>query len=327
MSKAHDAVSDAAADLYRMPPEDFIASRDERVKALRKDGDANAAKQVAALRKPTVGAWLVNLLVADEPELAEQVTALADQLRTAQEQLVGEDLRALGRQRQELVAGLVSRARKLGRDAGRKVTGNVLDTEVESSLRAALADPDVAREVLSGRLTHAAEFTGFGPATSTPGAPSFHDREGIPHRKATDPPHDHGKGGVAAGSKKTKPAKKAATKETAADRRRAEQRARTREQALTKLAEAEQTLAAARAEQADAKADAAAVAEHQAAAQDTADDLRRQLKRADAEQDRVKVEAEQATWRARRAAAALKAAQASVGRATDRLERLDRADR
>lgn len=316
MSKARDAVSDAADELYRIPPEDFVDARDQRVKALRKGGDTSAAKQVAALRKPTVGAWLVNLLVADEPELAEQVTALADQLRTAQEQLVGEDLRALGRQRQELVAGLVSRARKLGREAGRKVTGSVLDTEVESSLRAALADADVAREVLSGRLTHAAEFAGFGPAPAASGPRS-------------DPLHDPGKARGASGSKRTTTAKKkqAAVKETAADRRRADQRERTREQALATLAEAEQTLASAQSEHADAEADTAAVAEQFAAARGSMNDLRKQLKQAEVEQDQVNSAAEQATWRVRRAAAALKAAQASVGRAADRLTRLDRADR
>ena len=65
------------------------------------------------------------------------------------------------------MSGLVARARGLAKDAGRSVTGSVLDTEVESSLRAALADPDVAREVLSGQLTHATEFTGFGPAAGS----------------------------------------------------------------------------------------------------------------------------------------------------------------
>jgi hypothetical protein len=143
-----DELSDAVAELYRLPPEDFVSARAERVTALRDSGDKDAAKQVAALRKPTVGAWLVNLLVGDDPSLSDQVSALADQLRTAQEQLSGEDLRALGRQRQELVSGLVARARGLAKDAGRSVTGSVLNNEVESSLRAALADPDVARAMI-----------------------------------------------------------------------------------------------------------------------------------------------------------------------------------
>ena len=311
-----DALADTTAQLYRLAPEEFVAARDERVKALRTGGEAAAAKQVAALRKPTVGAWLVNLLVADEPGIAAQVSALAEQLRTAQEQLVGADLRALGRQRQELVSGLVARARALARDAGRKVTGSVLDTEVESSLRAALADPDVAREVLSGRLTHATEFAGFGPtppATSRDRArtpPPGHDREGKPARKATDPTHDHGKGGAAKGS--------------AAQRRRTEQRERAWQEARAKLAEAEQTLVAAQTEHAAAEADAATAAHQVASAGQRLDELRAQLDQAQSELDQEKDQAEQAKWRTRRAAAALRAAQASLGRASDRSDRAER---
>src|SRR5687768_8981495 len=229
-----DELADAVAELYQAPPEDFVSARAERVKALRDSGDKDAAKQVAALRKPTVGAWLVNLLVGDDPSLSDQVSALADQLRTAQEQLSGEDLRALGRQRQELVSGLVARARGLAKDAGRSVTGSVLDTEVESSLRAALADPEVAREVLSGQLTHATEFTGFGAPSRAP------DRAGKATTKASGRPRDRGE-----------PGKAGTAKETAADRKRGEKRARAQE----RLREAQEALDAAEDEHALAEKD------------------------------------------------------------------------
>jgi hypothetical protein len=302
-----DEVAEAIAALYQAPPEDFVSARVERVKALRESGNQDAAKQVAALRKPTVGAWLVNLLVADDPSLSDQVSALADQLRTAQEQLSGEDLRALGRQRQELVSGLVARARGLAKEAGRSVTGSVLDTEVESSLRAALADPDVAREVLSGQLTHATEFTGFG-------APSqVGDREGRTTKKGSAPTHDHGKAGKAgkAGG---------AAKETAADRKRAEQRARAQE----RLRQAKQTLDDAEDEHALAEKDRATTAGALTAAQERRDALRSQLDEAQAVHDQAAQQEEQARWRARRAAAALKAAQAAVTRAREAAERLER---
>jgi hypothetical protein len=307
-----EQLSDAVAELYRLPPEDFVSARAERVKALRDGGDTDSAKQVAALRKPTVGAWLVNLLVADEPALAEQVTALADQLRTAQEQLSGEDLRALGRQRQELVSGLVARARGLARDAGRAVTGSVLDTEVESSLRAALADPDVARDVLSGRLTHATEFTGFGPPTPD------HDREGKTTRKASDPTHDQGKRGRTASAGQGAVA--GAPKETAAERKQAEKRAKAQE----RLREAEVSLQAAEDEHALAEKDTAAAAGALSSAQEQRDAIRAQLEQAQAAHDEAAEEDEQARWRTRRAAAALRAAQAAVWRAREAAERADR---
>ena len=306
-----DEVAAAAVELYRLPPEDFIPARDEQVKALRKDGNAAAAKQVAALRKPTVGAWLVNLLVDAEPALAEQVTALADQLRVAQEQLSGDELRALGRQRQELVSGLVARTRALARDAGRTVTGSVLANEVESSLRAALADPEVAREVLSGRLTHATEFTGFGPvpATSNSG-----DREGRGAKKATDHPHDQGTGRRGAG------AVAATTKQTAAERKREEKR----EQARARLDDAEQTLEAAQTEHAEAEAESTGAAEKLGSQKEHLAAARAQLDDAQKAHDLAADAVEQSGWRKRRAAAALKAAQASVSRARDNLARTER---
>jgi hypothetical protein len=298
-----DELADAVAELYQAPPEDFVSARAERVKALRESGDKETAKQVAALRKPTVGAWLVNLLVGDDPSLSDQVSALADQLRTAQEQLSGEDLRALGRQRQELVSGLVARARGLAKDAGRSVTGSVLDTEVESSLRAALADPDVAREVLSGQLTHATEFTGFG-APSPAG-----NREGKAAKQASGPARDQGK-----------PGKAGAAKETAADRKRAEKRERAQE----RLREAEQALDAAEDEHVLAEKDGAATARALTAAQERRDALQSQLEEAQAAQDEAAEKDEQARWRTRRAAAALKAAQAAVTRSREAADRVER---
>jgi hypothetical protein len=293
-----DQLSDAVAELYRLPPEEFVSARAERVKALRDGGDAVAAQQVAALRKPTVGAWLVNLLVADEPALAEQVTALADQLRTAQEQLSGEDLRALGRQRQELVSGLVARARGLARDSGRAVTGSVLDTEVESSLRAALADPDVARDVLSGQLTHATEFTGFGPPSG-----SARPR---PSKEA------------ASRGKKAGPA--SGQQETAAERKQAEKRAKAQE----RLREAADSLEAAEDEHALAEKDRTAAAAALSSAQEQRDAIRAQLEQAQVTHDEAAEKDEQARWRTRRAAAALTAAQAAVSRAREAAERADR---
>src|SRR4051794_41572349 len=124
-----DPVTEATSELYRRPPEEFVAARDERARALRAAGDVQAAKQVSALRKPTVGAWLVNLLVADDPSLPGQLGELAEQLRAASEGLAGDDLRALGRQRQELVAGLVHRARQLAYAAGRRATDSTVTAD------------------------------------------------------------------------------------------------------------------------------------------------------------------------------------------------------
>ncbi|MCY7366514.1 MAG: hypothetical protein LH469_14570, partial [Frankiaceae bacterium] len=92
-----------AADLYRLPPEDFTAARDAAAKAAKAGGDADVAKALRALRRPSVPAWLVNGLVAQEPELLEQLLDLGPALAHAQAAGEGDALRELGAQRRALV--------------------------------------------------------------------------------------------------------------------------------------------------------------------------------------------------------------------------------
>ena len=50
-------------ELYALPPAGFTAARYDRVQRAKLAGDRATADQVAALKRPTVPAWLVNLLV------------------------------------------------------------------------------------------------------------------------------------------------------------------------------------------------------------------------------------------------------------------------
>src|SRR2546430_16179668 len=61
-------VSDEIVDrLYELPPEKFIAARDEAADAARRAGDRATATAIGKLRRPTVAAWLVNLLARRAP--------------------------------------------------------------------------------------------------------------------------------------------------------------------------------------------------------------------------------------------------------------------
>ena len=145
-------------ELYRLPPEDFTAARDEAAKAARAAGDADHAKELRALRRPTVSAWLVNLLVREQAGLVEQLLELGPALAAAQAQGQGDELRALGAQRRELVDAVVRQAVEL---AGRDVTAAVRD-EVAATLETALADADAAEAVRSGALVRPLSYAGFG---------------------------------------------------------------------------------------------------------------------------------------------------------------------
>jgi hypothetical protein len=149
-------------DLYALPPEEFTAARDEAAKELR-GADRPAADAVKALRRPTVPAWLVNLLVRHEPALVEQLLDLGAQLAQAQAGGQGAALRELGEQRRALVEAVTDRALGL---AGRDVAAGAR-AEVAATLEAALADPASAQAVRSGRLTRALSYAGFGAADLT----------------------------------------------------------------------------------------------------------------------------------------------------------------
>ncbi|TDC59013.1 hypothetical protein E1258_19570, partial [Micromonospora sp. KC207] len=149
--------------LYTEPPEKFVATRDAAVAEARRSGDPATAREIARLRRPTVAAWLVNLLALRRPELVADLTQLAEALRCAQRDLRGPRLRELSAQRRAAVAALVAEARRLAADAeGGPPAGKLPLGEVEATLNAALSDTEVAGQVRSGRLLRAASYAGFG---------------------------------------------------------------------------------------------------------------------------------------------------------------------
>jgi hypothetical protein len=157
----------AATDLlirrmYEAPPDGFVASRTAAIADAKKAGDTEAVKRLTALRKPTVAAWLVNLLALRRPELIDQLVELATALRAAQRSLQGDDLRELSTQRRQIVSALVNEARKLAVAEDRSLAGKLPLGEVEATLTAALAEPEIAAQVRSGRLIRAATYAGFG---------------------------------------------------------------------------------------------------------------------------------------------------------------------
>jgi hypothetical protein len=151
---------DLVSDLYALPPEQFIAARDEAVKQAKAAGDRHLAAEIGKLRRPTVAAWVVNRLAQERPEMVEELLDLGEALRSAQRNLRGDELRELSLQRRALVSALAREAVVLARREHRR--DNLPVAEVESTLTAALADPEVAEMVRTGQLTRTVEYTGFG---------------------------------------------------------------------------------------------------------------------------------------------------------------------
>lgn len=176
-----DELADA---LYSAPPTDFVATRDEAVREAKERGDKDFAKAAARLRRPTRAAWLANLLVRRRREQLEGLLGLAGSLADAQRTLDGDALRKLSSQRRQLVAGMAREAGRLARAEHESVTESLL-RELGDILEAALADPVVADEVRSGRLTRTISYSGFGP-DSDPDAAAQRAAE----KAAAPPPAD-----------------------------------------------------------------------------------------------------------------------------------------
>ena len=159
-----DAVAD---ELYAVPPDEFVAVRKQRQEDARAAGNRTLAREIGALPKPTAAAWVCNLLVREQRAEIEGLVELGDLLRQAQEDLAGDQLRVLDRQRSQLLTALTRQAAALARENGMRVGGTV-ETQVADTLRAAMADPEAGAALLSGRLTGAMSYSGLGTTGSRP---------------------------------------------------------------------------------------------------------------------------------------------------------------
>lgn len=136
--------------LYELDPADFVAARDELVRALKAEGERDAAAEVKALRRPTVAAAAVNRVARDHPD---EVTALLEAGRALAAAEEGPALREASRARRDAVQRLVRHVPEQHRDAA------------AATFEAALTDDEVAAAVTAGRLSKEAEAPatfGFG---------------------------------------------------------------------------------------------------------------------------------------------------------------------
>jgi hypothetical protein len=82
--------------------------------------------------------------------------------RAAQGSLGAAEVRVLDQQRRQLTRAVAQQARRLGLDAGRRVTDQVT-TDVEETLRSAMVDEAAGAALLTGLLTDTFSSTGLEP--------------------------------------------------------------------------------------------------------------------------------------------------------------------
>jgi hypothetical protein len=170
---ATDPLTVAADELYALTPDEFTAARNAKAKEAT---DRDLISRIRQLRKPSPAAWVSNALVRFRSGQIDELLTLGESLREAQDDLDRDALGTLSKQRRQLVAAMAREGGALAEGLGHRVTTSVLD-EVASTLHAAMADPDAATALRTGRLVRALSSIGFErvdltDAVAVPGAPA-----------------------------------------------------------------------------------------------------------------------------------------------------------
>ncbi len=300
-----DLLGEAVSELYEADPEEFTRRRGELAAAARSAGQAGAARQIAALRKPTRSAWMINLLVRADPDAVARLATVGEELRAAELAGDGARIRDSSQARRELIATLVPQALAA---AGEHNPAAALREEITATFSAALADPVVAEQIQHAALLRPARRVGFGTAA----APELALVPPPDARPSARPARKPSAAGAGRGRHQAGTERQRRRAEAEAERRRAEAQTERERRRAEAEAERERRRARAEAERTLAGADRAAQAARQAERQQQ--DALRQLEQQLAEARRL---LRDAGAQARRAEAARHRAQRTFDRLGD----------
>ena len=145
----------AVEALYELTPDRFVAARNELAASLRTADDDAAAKQVAALRKPTVAAWAVDRIARDRTRELQALIGVGNDLAAAQREMAAggsaDHVREAADERRRLVDQLVRACAEALEGAGLSVSRAILD-KVTDTLMAIATDREAAETVRRGVL-------------------------------------------------------------------------------------------------------------------------------------------------------------------------------
>lgn len=182
-------LNDIADELYGLSVEQFTEARNARAKELSASGDKNTAAEVRKLRKPSHVAWLANTLARRHPKEVDEVLDLGRELRQAQDQGRGADLRKLSTARQDLLRRVLRSASDEANAVGVSFSSDA-QRQLLATLEAAMASESSGLALKTGRLAEALSHVGFGgaePSDSTRrGRPKGSDSHTVVRRDALD---------------------------------------------------------------------------------------------------------------------------------------------
>ncbi len=245
-------------ELYGLPPERFVPERNALVRELRRAGRRDEAAEVAALRKPSVAAHVVNQLAREHEPQLHRLFEAGDALTEVQSEVLGgqADGRTLSQaaeRERAAVLVLVDAARESLAAEGLQASATVLE-RVSDTLHAAALDDEARQPVQQGRLERELRHVGLGMGAGGQ-IPTQATRK--PGTQATKPAG--GKRADQAAARRQAEARKRAEAAEADARRRAERAAKAMEGAERERSRAAQALERAEADLAETRdqADAA----------------------------------------------------------------------
>lgn len=171
----------ATQELYGLTPTQFTAARDAKASEARQTGRPELASSIKKLRKPSVGAWLANLLVLEQSRDVERLIDLGAELRAPKRNLEGEQIRRVSKEKGDAVSKLVREATSKASRTGQSVSAAALQ-ELEATLEAAFADPQAAESLRRGRLSSGLHYSGLGLGPPTEAELSTRARGSLPAR-------------------------------------------------------------------------------------------------------------------------------------------------
>lgn len=253
--------------LYAGPPDEFVAGRDALAKELKAEGDAEAAKAVKGLRRPSVAAALLNRVALGNAKEAKTFASAVAKLRKAKGR---EALKDAARAQRDAAAKLVELAEGAGGE------GAALD-RVAETLQAAAADESVEDLVVRGRLEKEQRAASIGFGLDVGGAD---DDEPAPRkREATAKPQPQAKNEpTAAERKRAAAAEKRREQARKREQRKVEKAKKALEAAVAVQVKAENGADDAEEALAEAKADLADAKETAKAATAAVKDAKRELR-------------------------------------------------
>jgi hypothetical protein len=133
-------------ELAGVPPEEFVAARDELARRLKAEGDAAAAAEVKKLRKPTVAQWITEQVRRGHANEIDALRTASAGVATAQEQAITSG------DRNTLTAATTKRREALN-DVGQAVDEVLADHGRPAQYRdevLSTIESDVTAEVASG---------------------------------------------------------------------------------------------------------------------------------------------------------------------------------